>query len=73
MATETEEVDTMQALREAKKAAARHRAADRKADEARQAFRAAILTALDSGASMREVAAATGISPARVHQVRHGA
>lgn len=62
----------MEALREAKKAAARHRAADRKAEEARLAFRAAIMTALDSGATMREVGTAVGLSPARVHQIRHG-
>ncbi len=33
---------------------------------------ARILAALESGLSLRQVALAAGLSPARIHQIRHG-
>jgi DNA-binding NarL/FixJ family response regulator len=57
----------------AKRLALRHVA--RKAGQAQEAAHSrnlAIHDALKDGCSMREVAAAADLSPARIHQIRHG-
>jgi DNA-binding NarL/FixJ family response regulator len=41
-------------------------------EEASHSRNLAIRDALEEGCSIREVAAAANLSPARVHQIRHG-
>jgi DNA-binding NarL/FixJ family response regulator len=57
----------------AKRLALRH--VERKTSQSQEASHSrdhAIRDALEEGCSIREVAAAANLSPARVHQIRHG-
>ncbi len=48
------------------------RRAAEKATTASETRQAAIIAALEVGCSVRQVADAAGLSPARIHQIRHG-
>jgi hypothetical protein len=56
-------------LAEAEAAAMRHRAAQEEADRQRVIFRDAVRRAKEAGATLRQIADATGVTFGRIHQI----